>query len=240
MDYCVQDIVSDLPLTNGGYPRRSLNTIRTIYVHHSVTPSPGVNAVESVERGIIESIHRYHQQIGWPGIGYHFCVFPSGRIYKVGLTDEVRYHTGGEDDASTPLVVSYHNETGIGICLIGDFTSEAPGEEQLGATQWLVQQIRYLIPWSIDVRGHRDVMATACPGDTWEEWRQQLDTPTEGEMDKATLTNALNVLWGTSEMLADIEDVFGAHLDGQEWYSQQAQNAIVAIKGELKKVGIDL
>lgn len=234
--FSIIDVSRDLIGGNDGYHKRPLSWVRGVYIHHSAT-EPALGG----EREDIQRIHNYHRNVhDWPGIGYHFVVAPTGNIYKVGQLSDIRYHTGGADDPVTPQATSYHNEVGIGICLIGDFTSEVPPAVQREATAYLVHTLRGVFTRQLFAKGHRDVGATICPGDTWELWRQELESIPEDRMDEDVLRNALDVLWGTSKMLADIEDVFKPHLRGDEWYSQQAQNAITAIKAELQKAGVEL
>ena len=55
------------------------------------------------------------------------------------------------------------NSNGIGVCVAGNFMNSKPTEEQFQACVELVRDI-YSRYGALVIQGHRDVMATACPG----------------------------------------------------------------------------
>ena len=75
--------------------------------------------------------------------------------------------------------ISYHaagaNAYSVGIALKGDFTNEWPTDAQLDAAAWLANNLKANLTIN-DERGHKDVQgsATACPGDTWPEWKDRI------------------------------------------------------------------
>lgn len=98
------------------------------------------------------TVHGWHLNNGWLGIGYHYLIRSSGLI-EVGRPENViGSHSG-----------SAGNSNGIGICVAGNFMTETPTDKQIRACIELVKDIykRYGV---LAVIGHRDVMATACPG----------------------------------------------------------------------------
>ncbi|MFH1024731.1 MAG: peptidoglycan recognition family protein [Planctomycetota bacterium] len=128
---------------------------RYIVVHHSHT-TVGNAAI----------FGKYHREVrGWEnGLGYNFVIGngtgsgdgevetgPRWRRQLVGA------HAGNKE----------YNETGIGICLVGDFEESRPTARQMVAlktlARWLME--RYHIPAS-RVRRHSDVREgdTKCPG----------------------------------------------------------------------------
>ena len=54
-------------------------------IHHSATPTPSSILTRAQEIDILDTIDRYHRSVRkfTMGIGYHVCVFPSGRAYRV-------------------------------------------------------------------------------------------------------------------------------------------------------------
>lgn len=132
-----------------------------IVVHHS-----------ALVRGNAKLIDRAHRRQGFTnGLGYHF-VIDNGTARRRDGEIEVgprwlRQQEGAHCNAGGM------NQHGIGICLVGDFTSRPPSPAQMAALLYLVQQLRayYQIPVSRIIR-HRDVpgKATACPGDRFP-WR---------------------------------------------------------------------
>ncbi len=100
----------------------------------------------------IFDIHRWHKEKGWAGAGYHFFVMKNGEIHRGRPINTVGAHAYGYNDES------------IGICFEGNFELEKMPKAQKEAGKWLVAYVRQLYPTITEVVGHRDLMATACPG----------------------------------------------------------------------------
>nr|CAD7256055.1 unnamed protein product [Timema shepardi] len=76
------------------------------------------------------------------------------------------------------------NNISIGICLIGDYTSELPSTTMLNLTMELVRcaTSRGSVQTDYKLLGHRQVRDTQCPGDVlfeeikkWEHWDPYLN-----------------------------------------------------------------
>jgi len=117
----------------------------------------------------IQDMHRWHQGKGWSGLGYHYVIYPDGTIYK-GRPEWARGAHAWQDAQHEA------NTDGLGICLIGNFMEGKPTEAQLSSVIWLIKDIRNRYP-GIPVIGHKDVMATACPGKNfpWVELYKRLE-----------------------------------------------------------------
>lgn len=98
-----------------------------------------------------QQVHKWHINRGWLGIGYHYFISKDGEIFRGRPEDTVGAHVTG------------HNSKSIGICFEGDYTTEAMPKAQLEAGKELVTYLKnkYKIT---KVKGHRDLMATSCPG----------------------------------------------------------------------------
>ena len=98
-----------------------------------------------------QDIHSWHLSRGWTGIGYNFFVRKDGQIYRGRPEDVVGAHAAN------------YNSKSIGICFEGDFMEEDMPKAQLEAGKELVAYLKdkYKIT---NVKGHRDLMATDCPG----------------------------------------------------------------------------
>lgn len=123
----------------------------TIIVHHSGDPIAHAGEVATVQG--IEDFHVRKKE--WDGIGYHFLVGPSGTVYEGrGL---------GRNGAHAPG----HNSTSYGVCLLGNFNDRLPPPSQMDGLKalcrWLVAST--VVTPNPHILGHRDVRATACPGD---------------------------------------------------------------------------
>ena len=100
-----------------------------------------------------DTIHGWHLGKGWAGIGYQFVIRQDGTIERGRPIWSVGAHSGTKGNVDS-----------IGIVLTGNFQTGSPSPEQLDSLVWLIKD--YLKPrfGNIDVMGHSDVMATACPG----------------------------------------------------------------------------
>lgn len=118
-----------------------MKTIEGIVLHHS-----GVKVLQSVE-----SIHNYHKNKGWAGIGYHFYVRKDGSVYRGRPENMAGAHCPGVNSIS------------LGICAEGDFEQEIMKNIQKNAIVELIKDIksRYNIQW---IKGHREILSTDCPG----------------------------------------------------------------------------
>lgn len=110
-----------------------------IVLHHAAASSASV-----------ETVHGWHLENGWAGIGYHFYVRKDGSVYRGRPENWIGAHTTG------------HNEK-IGICAEGNFEKETMPDIQQKA---IVELLAYLFDkyGEMKVYGHRDFAATACPG----------------------------------------------------------------------------
>jgi len=143
-------------LSNTWFPRGRPISPRWTYVviHHSATPSGSGRAFDA-----------HHRAKGWDELGYHFVIgngtqTPDGHI-EVGPRWDKQKHGA---HCKTPD--NYYNDHGIGICLVGDFTSTRPTRRQLASlyrlTRFLTQSCR--IPPD-RVTTHCGVTRkTQCPG----------------------------------------------------------------------------
>jgi hypothetical protein len=154
----IQDLIDELPKhSTKEYSSRPLINIRHLVIHHSaVPPSVGPHRIAG---------YHVHKQ-DWPGIGYHFLVAENGSIYQGNALETVSYHAVKA------------NPRGVGICFLGNFTETVPPPAQLekGAhlIAWLMQELGIALE---EVKGHKEFMDTACPGEQWltgEKWKEML------------------------------------------------------------------
>jgi hypothetical protein len=174
--YSFFDVRNEFPYYpgNGEYDTRDLSAITQVVYHHGASAMP--DATYDAE---MEMLHRYEalhtQQNGWPAIAYHMAIGSSGNIYWMNGLDLISYHA------------VQANPYSIGIVYIGNFEHNQPPPNMLAASiaarLWCASQCgRDEFPYL----GHRDVYATACPGDWWDEGKYLLETypeepPDEGE-----------------------------------------------------------
>ena len=137
-----------------------------IVVHHSASPK---DTPASMDR-----FHRIGR--GWNrGLGYHFVIgngvnFPDGQVF-VGprwRNQETGAHTkaAAGNYFGTRRPANFFNDHGIGICLIGDFTSSQPTPRQMQTLAALIDLLCSRTAANPSrIYGHGQVTnGTACPG----------------------------------------------------------------------------
>ena len=136
----------------------SLNTRKStkrIIIHHSASPDVPAS-----------TIHGWHLGQKWAGIGYHFVIRANGAIERGRPEWAIGSHSGPDGNGDS-----------IGIVLTGNFETGKPTTAQMDSLVWLLKD--YLFPkYGVKpVIGHKDVMATACPGKNfpWAELRERLE-----------------------------------------------------------------
>ena len=104
----------------------------------------------------VQQVHEAHIRKGWNGIGYNFHVAKDGQISYGRGQEFIGAHTNPPDGI---------NSTMIGIGCEGQYHTvdkEMP-QVQFDAIVWLVKYLRSVYG-DIPIMGHRDLAATACPG----------------------------------------------------------------------------
>ena len=146
--------VTETNLKFSGSLTKRKSTKRVI-IHHSASPDVPAS-----------TIHGWHLGQKWSGIGYHFVIRAGGAIERGRPEGKIGAHSG-----------SAGNGDSIGIVLTGNFETGKPTAAQMESLVWLLKD--YLFPkYGVKpVIGHKDVMATACPGRNfpWAELRERLE-----------------------------------------------------------------
>ncbi|MDA1317314.1 MAG: N-acetylmuramoyl-L-alanine amidase [bacterium] len=140
---------------------RPMSQVTSIAIHHTAGP----------DNQTPQQIAGYHvNTLGWGGVGYHFIITPDGTVYYVGDLNTARAH------------VKDRNESSIGICLVGSFMNgKTPKDAQIASAHVVCSRLLFESPelpnlngWE-DISGHKELgNATACPGDSWAQWKQKL------------------------------------------------------------------
>ena len=124
--------------------------IDRIIIHHSDSPQyRGDDA---------ETIHEWHKQRGFDGIGYHAVILEDGTIEN------------GRPDYWTGAHANGHNARTLGVCLIGIDSFTLP---QFDSLSIYIERKRaeYGIP-AENVIGHCDVSDKLCPGFDVPEFKE--------------------------------------------------------------------
>jgi len=137
------------------YSKRPLDVIKFLVIHHSAT-----------QGGDAFSFARYHvNNRDWPGIGYHYVILENGTIQWTNDLTVTSYHVKG------------HNTQSVGICLVGDFTTEILMLEQKQAVKELIKSLSTKLGLGVEaVVGHNELNpgATQCPALDMDALRQYI------------------------------------------------------------------
>lgn len=138
---------------------RERPSTKRIVIHHSAS---GLSTTT-------QDIHRWHQNRGWVGIGYHYVMYPDGTVVR-GRPEWAQGAHAYQDSKHEA------NTDGIGVCLIGNFETSNPTEGQIESLAGLIQDIWLRYP-GIPIIGHKAVQPTACPGRNfpWSELKKRLE-----------------------------------------------------------------
>jgi hypothetical protein len=123
---------------------RTLNQINLLVVHHSGSP----------RNVTTEQIRHWHVDgKGWSDIGYHYVIEGDATTHNGRHLSRVGAHCKG------------HNNNSAGVCVVGNNT--IPEDKwtmlQIAALMDLIYAFRLIFP-GIQIVGHKDLGATACPG----------------------------------------------------------------------------
>ena len=151
-----------------GFGNRTLPA-KHVFLHHSVTPSAGVNATLAADIKSIQTIERVgYQRFG--GISYTYMITEAGRIFQGHSPGRIGAHTAG------------YNTTGIAISFVGNYENLPLNKEQEKALIWLLQLLRQRgeLVNSVQLKGHYQVKATACPGKNIKAALPRLEADSRG------------------------------------------------------------
>ena len=98
-------------------------------------------------------------------IAYHYLVYPDGRVENPLEDKEIGWHAGDWE----------YNKKGVGIAFVDDLTNKEPTEAALQSTRNIIAKYKEKNP-NIEVIGHKEIDPghTACPGEKFEEWKEEL------------------------------------------------------------------
>lgn len=117
--------------------------IDTVVVHCSATRDDQYITAEDIRRWHVDGN-------GWSDIGYHYVITRAGEIQTGRPIDRAGAHAKG------------HNETSIGICLVGGLDQNDEPQDNFRAAQktmlrMLLQQLKSEHPTINRICGHRDL-----------------------------------------------------------------------------------
>lgn len=128
---------------------------QTVIIHHAAF------FVENDIDTLLEVQRVHRNQRGWADVGYHFLVGQNGIIYE------------GRDWHVRGTHVETFNTGSLGICLLGNFMTQAPTAPQLNSTLSLINWASERLNLS-HIASHRHFNPqTQCPGDNLFPYMEQ-------------------------------------------------------------------
>jgi len=145
------------------YLRRSLDDITIARFHHSaVAPSVGPYQFADYHVGVRD----------YPSCAYTYSIASDGHTYQCNDLEAITWHSGNPDRPGD------ENANSVGICLQGSFMHGLePNDAQIRAALRLLDYLELTLGRRLEVDGHKDVIDTDCPGDTWDSWKWRLIEP---------------------------------------------------------------
>jgi hypothetical protein len=153
------------------YGRQVITPCSKLMVHHTASNVPTAGD----EADFTRQLEAYGESRDGAAVEYHYLIYPTG-VCHGGFGDTRGCHSAQTD----PSAGVNYNETAIGVSFVGYF--HPPNNDQPTAAavatfrawlEWMVDSQRLApevveqAPWNgaAGWYGHRDVFATACPGD---------------------------------------------------------------------------
>lgn len=133
--------IIDRKLSFGSLTPLNKSRVSKIVMHHMAHSTWG-----------LEDVHNFHKNSrGWSGIGYNFWIDKQGNVF-LGRGFNQGAH------------VLNHNSTTLGVGFQGDFTKDKMTDAQVLAGQQVIDYVNNWAGKKLEVVGHNELQATACPG----------------------------------------------------------------------------
>ncbi|CAG0913904.1 unnamed protein product [Notodromas monacha] len=128
------------------------NPVPWTIIHHAASAS--CSSFDTCAKLVRDFQNQHIDVNGWNDIGYSFVIGGDGSIFEGRGWDKVGAHTPG------------YNSNGLGFCFIGNYVSNTPPDAQLNAAQDLIAcgVDLGMIASNYNLIGHRQAVATECPG----------------------------------------------------------------------------
>jgi hypothetical protein len=182
----VRDVWGEMPWTSwwgnpalGGYALRGLEAVRWLVIHHDLTGWVTHPLTATQEIQYCKDLAAYFiNSLKYPGIAYHYVIFPSGRVYLVCPLDRTAWHCGVYDSATGAIIGLDENRVSIGIVFAENVKGEEPTSEALAAGKRLVNDLQRGLPLFQGNSPQGKVLAhgalpgaqTDCPGAARRAW----------------------------------------------------------------------
>jgi hypothetical protein len=141
---------------------QNVNSNSTLFIHYSAFNGGQYDTIEK-QKQAMRNIQNHHIDAnGWSDIGYSYVVFqPTGRLKRPRV-----YEARGF--GYVPAAQAGYNTGNGAVCVVA-----GPGEKIRPGTKRKLKAIYRRFPGK-NVKGHRDVNQTSCPGDSLYKFLPEL------------------------------------------------------------------
>jgi hypothetical protein len=129
-----------------------INSNSILFVHYSASDGEGIDKKGEPRQAML-NIQAAHQGKGWCDTAYSYVVVQPRGIFKRPIIFK------GRGFGNVPASQEGHNTGNVSVCVIAD-SNDPIKRATFGAIAYLLRRCP-----ATRVKGHRDVNATACPGD---------------------------------------------------------------------------
>ena len=175
-----------------------LSKVDSIALHHMAHPTADVKTVEG-----------WHINQGWRAIGYNFWVGFDGTVYE---------------GRGFKLGAGVENQNGhiISIGFQGDYNSKevTMPDAQFNAGVDIIKYVLEKVPTIKKIGGHKDYMATACPGQYFPLEEMKLLLRRDVNM---TIDNAIKIIKNKAELEQQTIDFMLCYKYGEELITKLAK-----------------
>jgi hypothetical protein len=140
------------PALGSGMSRQA--SPREAFLHHTADAEGLSYNTKDEQVAKVRSIDKQHRAQGWEMIGYHWVVFQ-----RTGTRNEARAYQA-RPAIYVPAAQENHNTRTLAICVVGN----GERETMFADTRSVIREIIRRYSNIQTLGGHKDVVATACPG----------------------------------------------------------------------------
>lgn len=182
------------------------NNPKTLVLHHIEASRPGQTIP-------VTDVHQWHLANGWAGIGYHFYVTKTGKIYR------------GRPENAIGAHAKDFNKDSLGIAVEGKYETEDMPVAQKQAVERLGGYLRGKYNINI-VKGHGELMSTSCPGKKYplNSIRNNiLSYPIYPSTEAPTINNEIAIQ-------------YGSHVQNEGWQPWVRDGETSGTTGQFKRI----
>lgn len=181
----IVDVTARYPVANVPFRPVYSIPIAKLVIHHLEMGNLREGASQAEEIDVLDAVYAFHVNVReWGGVGYHGIAFRSGRSYITADWHRWGAHTYRENDDSR------------GFAVAGGWSDAIPPLSLRQSMAELVARHDGMYG-EVLLTGHRDWVATTCPGNPYKQWVPQLrELIEEDDMDDARVKELIGEALG--------------------------------------------